>query len=164
MVLDNMQIAFDLHFLLLRSSKSQHTLGHEDIVRRAVGLFDKVIVAIGANSDKHGQFSIEQRKEWIEQTFVDLDQVEVAVYEGLTTEFCRSVGATVLVRGVRNGLDLAYEQQIADLNRRIAPEIETVLLMTRPELSDVSSSAIRELLKYNMSVDELIPSKINIVN
>lgn len=140
------------------------TLGHEDIVRRAAQLFDKVIVAVGVNSDKHGRFSVEQRMEWVRQTFADLKQVEVVQYEGLTTEFCRSVGATVLVRGVRNGIDLAYEQQIADLNRRIAPEIETVLLMTRPQLSDVSSSAVRELLRYGKSVEAMVPNKIKIEN
>ena len=125
-------------------------------------MFDKVIVAIGVNSEKHSMFSVEQRKQWVEQTFLDIDNVETIAYEGLTTQFCRNVGAKYLIRGVRNSMDLIYEQQIADLNRRVAPEIETVLLLTRPELADISSSAVRELLKYHISVKNMIPNNINI--
>ena len=138
------------------------TIGHMDIVCRAANMFDKVIVAIGVNSEKHSMFSVEQRKQWVEQTFLDIDNVETIAYEGLTTQFCRNVGAKYLIRGVRNSMDLIYEQQIADLNRRVAPEIETVLLLTRPELADISSSAVRELLKYHISVKNMIPNNINI--
>lgn len=138
------------------------TIGHEDLVRRALGLFDQIVVAVGANSGKNGMFPVEQRLEWIRQTFADCDHVEVCAYEGLTTDFCHKVGARYLLRGVRGITDMAYEQQIADLNRRLAPEIETVLLMPRKELVDVSSSAVRELLHYGKPVVDMVPNTVNI--
>lgn len=138
------------------------TLGHEDLVRRSLSLFDTVVVAVGANSDKHGMFSVDQRLEWIKATFADCANVEVAQYEGLTVDFCNAIGARYLLRGVRNVMDMAYEQQIADLNRRIAPSIETVLLMPRPDLADVSSSAVRELLRYGKPIDGLVPPCVDI--
>ena len=138
------------------------TKGHEDLVRRACGLFDRIVVAIGTNSDKRCMFDVEQRLKWIRQTFADLPEVGTACYSGLTTDFCKEVGAQYMLRGIRNANDLAYEQQIADINRRVAPEIETVMLLTRPELADVSSSAVRELLRYGKSVAELVPTCLDV--
>ncbi|MCQ2296984.1 MAG: pantetheine-phosphate adenylyltransferase [Bacteroidales bacterium] len=138
------------------------TIGHEDVVRRALPLFDRIVVAVGCNSSKRCMYDVEQRMEWIRATFEDCPQVDVLSYEGLTTDFCRQIGAGYLLRGVRNMMDMAYEQQIADLNLRLAPDIETVFLLTRKEYSDVSSSAVRELLRYGKPVGLMLPSKISI--
>lgn len=133
------------------------TLGHEDLVRRSAGMFDKLVVAIGANSEKKCCYDTETRMNWIKGVLGDLENVEVHCYEGLTADYCKQIGAGYLLRGVRNAMDLAYEQQIAEFNRRVAPEIETVLLMTRPELADISSTAVREMLRYGKSVKGMVP-------
>lgn len=136
------------------------TIGHEDLVNRACSMFDKIVVAVGTNGDKHGLFPVEKRIEWIAKTFDDNPQVSVSSYDGLTIDFCKSIGAKFLLRGIRNAIDLVYEQQIADVNRRLDDQIETVFLLTRPEYADVSSSTVRELLKYGKNIDSLVPHKV----
>lgn len=138
------------------------TVGHEDIVRRALPLFDRVVVAIGHNGAKRSYFPLEQRLEWIRRAFADSEKVEAAVYEGLTTDFARECGARYLLRGVRNGSDLEYEQQVAAANRRLAPELETVLLMTGKDYVDVSSTLVRELHRHGRSVSDLLPRGVEI--
>lgn len=137
------------------------TKGHEHIVAKALPLFDKLYIAIGFNANKKSVFSVEQRKAWIEQIYFEQSKVEVICYEGLTTDLCRSLGARYLVRGVRNTSDYAAEQELALVNRRLNPNVETILLPTDPEYTIISSSLVRELwtLKadYTPFVSYLLP-------
>lgn len=133
------------------------TRGHADIVRRACRMFGHVVVAVGVNSGKHSFFPLEERMERLRQAFADMPQVEVISYEGLTVDACRRCGATVLLRGVRNAADWEEEQNIAFVNRRLAPDIETVLLPADDALVHVSSSNVREILRYGGDVSDFLP-------
>jgi len=132
------------------------TKGHEEIVRKAVPLFDKIYVAVGENANKHSCFTLEQRLLWIRRTFADEPSVEVAVYEGLTIDFCRKVNARFIVRGLRNSLDFQYEKDIAEANRHLAPEVETIFLLSSPALAHVSSSLVRELYHHHANYSEYL--------
>lgn len=121
------------------------TKGHEHLVEKALPLFDKLFIAIGFNAAKKSVFSVEQRKAWIEQIYIEQPNVEVISYEGLTTDLCRRLGARFLVRGVRNTTDFAAEQELALINHRLNPQVETILLPTDPEYAIISSSLVREL-------------------
>lgn len=132
------------------------TRGHHDIVKRALSMFDKVIVAIGNNVEKSMKLTSEQRKAFIESVYVDEPRVEVAVYDGLTVDFARSIGASALLRGVRSVKDFEYERDLADVNMRIGG-IETVILISSPEYAVVSSSLVRELISHGKDVSEFLP-------
>lgn len=138
------------------------TRGHENIVRRACGMFDEVIVAIGVNSNKKYMFPLEQRQAWIEEVFADLPNVRSAVYEGLTLDFCKAEGANVMLRGMRNGGDFEYERTIAQMSRTMDSGVETVLLFTDPEFAPISSTLVREVYKHGGDVSPFIPTKIRI--
>lgn len=138
------------------------TRGHENIVRRGAQLFDEVIVAIGKNSTKSSLFPLEKRKRWIEQTFRDIANVRVEVYDGLTVEFCKSVGAKFLLRGLRNGGDFEYERTIAHMNKALWNELETVLAFTDPEFASVHSTVIREIYRNNGDVSKFVPHQIDL--
>ena len=135
-----------------------YTRGHHAIVERALSMFDKVVVAIGNNVEKAMMLTPEQRKAFIESVYVDEPRVEVAVYDGLTVDFARSIGASALLRGVRSVKDFEYERELADVNLRLGG-IDTVLLVSEPEYAHVSSSLVRELLKYGKDVSDLLPQK-----
>ncbi|MBR6062771.1 MAG: pantetheine-phosphate adenylyltransferase [Bacteroidales bacterium] len=132
------------------------TKGHEEIIRKALPLFDKIYVAIGENANKKYCFPLEKRQQWIRQFFFQESAVEVAVYEGLTVDFCRKVKAQFILRGLRNPLDFQYEKDIAEANRRLAPEIETVFLLSSPELAHVSSSLVRELYHHQGNYSDYV--------
>lgn len=132
------------------------TKGHEEIIRKALPLFDKIYVAIGENANKKYCFPLEKRQQWIRQVFFQESAVEVAVYEGLTVDFCRKVKAQFILRGLRNPLDFQYEKDIAEANRRLAPEIETVFLLSSPELAHVSSSLVRELFHHQGNYSDYV--------
>ncbi len=132
------------------------TKGHEEIIRKALPLFDKIYVAIGENANKKYCFPLEKRQQWIRQVFSQESAVEVAVYEGLTVDFCRKVKAQFILRGLRNPLDFQYEKDIAEANRRLAPEIETVFLLSSPELAHVSSSLVRELYHHQGNYSDYV--------
>ena len=132
------------------------TKGHEEILRKALPLFDKIYVAIGENANKKYCFPLEKRQQWIRQVFFQESAVEVAVYEGLTVDFCRKVKAQFILRGLRNPLDFQYEKDIAEANRRLAPEIETVFLLSSPELAHVSSSLVRELYHHRGNYSDYV--------
>lgn len=132
------------------------TKGHEEIVRKAVPLFDKIYVAIGENANKKYCFPMEKRLQWIRQAFADESKVEVVVYEGLTIDFCRKVGARFILRGLRNSMDFQYEKDIAEANRHLAPEVETIFLLSSPELAHVSSSLVRELYHHQGNYSEYV--------
>ena len=133
-----------------------YTRGHHALVERALALFDTVVVAVGRNLDKECMFSIEERVSAIEKLYAGNGRVKVAVYDTLTMDFAQSVGATALLRGVRSVKDFEYERDIADINLRLGG-IDTVLLVSEPEYAAISSSVVRELMKYGKDVSELLP-------
>ena len=138
------------------------TRGHENIVRRAASIFDEIIVAIGSNSSKKSMFSLEQRKQWLEEVFSDIDNVKVDAYDGMTMDYCKKVDAGFMLRGVRNGSDFEYERTIAQMTKFMAPHLETVILFTDPELSAINSTVVREILRNNGDVTQFIPSSIHV--
>ncbi|MEJ7558307.1 MAG: pantetheine-phosphate adenylyltransferase [Pedobacter sp.] len=133
------------------------TIAHADILKRALPLFDKVIVGIGINSAKQGCFSPEERKGVVKAVFAGIDKVEVQLYEGLTVTFCKQNGATFIIRGVRSVGDFEYEKPIAQINQTMMPDIETILLFSRPEYGAISSTIVREILKHGGDVSKFIP-------
>ena len=133
------------------------TKGHHALVLRALAMFDKVVVAVGRNMGKKCLFSVEQRVEAIEKLYAADKRVEVMTYDGLTMDLAKEIGATALLRGVRNTKDFEYEREIADVNFRIGG-IETVLLMSEPEHASISSSIVRELMNYGKDVTALLPN------
>lgn len=141
---------------LFPGSFDPFTRGHESIVRRALPLFDRFIIAIGVNADKRSFMTMEQRKAWIESVFKDDPHVEVCTYSGLTVDLAREVGAQFIVRGVRLIQDFENEKHLAEINRDLTG-IETILLYTLPEYSHISSSIVRELVRYCQDVSPYLP-------
>ena len=133
-----------------------YTRGHHALVERALALFDTVVVAVGRNLEKKCMLSVEERVAAIEKLYAGNGRVKVAVYDTLTMDFAQSVGATALLRGVRSVKDFEYERDIADINLRLGG-IDTVLLVSEPEYAAISSSVVRELMKYGKDVSELLP-------
>jgi len=138
------------------------TRGHESIVRRALPLFDKIIVAIGVNADKSGYFPVAKRMEWLNETFGDLPQVSVESYEGLTVDFCKKMNASYIIRGLRTSADFEFERSVAQVNLKLVADIETVFLLTLPEYVMVTSSIVREVHKYGGDIGQFIPDQISI--
>ncbi|MBQ1780919.1 MAG: pantetheine-phosphate adenylyltransferase [Bacteroidales bacterium] len=126
-------------------SFSPFTKGHEDIIAKALPLFDKIIIAIGHNYQKKDSFTVEQRLRWISDLYTDEPRVSVRAYTGLTTEFCRQENARYLIRGVRNTLDFIQEENMHDANRELSSEMETILMFASPKWRAVSSTLVREL-------------------
>lgn len=141
---------------LFAGSFDPFTRGHQSIVDRTLAIADEVVIAIGVNSGKTPMFSLEQRTEMIRRVYAGNERVRVESYSGLTTDFAQSIGATFLVRGVRSIMDFEAEKNMADVNRKLAG-IETVLLITEPEFSSISSSIVRELMSYGKDVTEFLP-------
>lgn len=134
------------------------TYGHLDIIERASKLFDQLVVFISPNSDKNNEFTEEKRLKWLNESTKHLSNVICKIQSGLVVEACKSVNATVLVRGIRNGVDCTYEQNMAFMNARLNEDIETVCLFTRPEYSLYSSSNVRELFKYGQDISGFVPA------
>ena len=133
------------------------TKGHLDVIERASKMFDTLVVFIASNSSKQSQFTMEQRLEWLEKSTAHLDNVQCKIQKGLVVEACQSVHATVLVRGIRNEQDCAYEQNMAFVNAHLDDQIETICLFTKPEYYLYSSSNVRELLKYGQDISMFVP-------
>ena len=140
------------------------TLGHYDIVERATPLFDKIIIAIGQNSQKKYMFSLEQRMEFIKKTFKDFPNVEVHHFEGLTIDYCRSKNVNFILRGLRNPADFEFEKAIAQTNRELTKEnkIETLFLLTSASKSFISSSIVREILTFGGNYEILVPDAVRV--
>ena len=145
---------------LFPGSFDPFTAGHLNILTRALGMFDEVTVAIGINQDKRGFFSNEQKIEIIKQAVKGLENVDVIEYDGLTVDICRQLGVRHIVRGVRNMLDFENERAIADANRRIAPEIETIIIPTAQEFAHISSSAVRDILRHRGDTSLFLPEGV----
>jgi pantetheine-phosphate adenylyltransferase len=138
------------------------TTGHIDIVKRAIPLFDKIILAIGVNSVKSSLFSLEQRLEWLNVVFKDYKTVEVGHFEGLTVHYCEKVGARYLLRGLRNASDFDYEKTISQLNSIVGKDVDTVFLISQPEFSHISSTIVREIIKGKGDTTSFLPPQVKI--
>lgn len=145
---------------LFPGSFDPFTAGHLNILHRALTMFDEVTVAIGINQDKCGFFSNGQKIDIIRQATAGLDNVSVIQYDGLTVDICRELGIRHIVRGVRNMLDFENERAIADFNRRLAPEIETIIIPTAQEFAHISSSAVRDILRHNGDSSLFMPEGV----
>jgi pantetheine-phosphate adenylyltransferase len=144
---------------LFPGSFDPFTLGHYDIIKRGVTLFDEVIVAIGINADKKYMFSLEQRKKFIEDAFADEPKISVVTYKGMTVDFCKEIGVEFILRGLRNPADFEFEKAIAHTNRDLAP-IETVFLLTSAKTSYISSSIVRDVIRNNGDYTKLVPKSV----
>ncbi len=138
------------------------TIGHESVITRALPLFDVIIVAIGANTNKPAYFSIEQRMQMIREVFRDNDSVKVQSYQGLTVEFCRQSGARYLLRGLRTASDFEYERAIAQTNKAMYPELESVFLLTIPEHTPINSTIVRDIIRHGGDASQFVPRAIDL--
>jgi pantetheine-phosphate adenylyltransferase len=147
---------------LFPGSFDPFTEGHLNILKRALTMFDEIVVAVGVNQDKSGFFTTEQKLDIIRQATKDLKGVRAVNYDGLTIEICRQLGIKHIVRGVRNMLDFENERSIADANRRLAPEIETIIIPTAQEFAHISSSAVRDILRHNGDTSLFMPEGVKL--
>lgn len=138
------------------------TVGHEALVKRALPLFDKVIIAVGENAEKKNLFSIEMRLKMISMVFENESKVEVTRFTGLTVDFCKRYNASYIVRGLRTAADFEYERALGQMNRKMAPEIDTVLLFTSTEHTPVNSTIVRDIIKHGGDASPFVPATIKI--
>ena len=136
------------------------TKGHENILKRALPLFDKIIIAIGVNSNKNYYFSLEQRIEWLKKVFENERNVEIETYTGLTVDFCKKMDAHYILRGLRTSADFEFEKAIAQNNKIMAQEIETVFILPIPELSAINSTIVRDIVRNNGDASPFVPKGI----
>ncbi len=136
------------------------TKGHENILRRALPLFDEIIIAIGINNSKQNYFPMEKRKEWIRQVFADEPKVRIESYTGLTIHFCKKMNATYILRGLRTSADFEFEKSIAQNNKIMAPEIETVFILPIPELSAINSTIVRDIIRNGGDATPFVPKGV----
>ena len=137
------------------------TIGHLDIINRALPLFDKLYIGIGRNVNKVPMFSVEQRLEWIKELFSDCEKIEGIVYEGLTVDCCKKVQANFIVRGIRYVNDFEYEKAIADMNRSLDGDIETVFLTCLPQYTSVASTLVRDVIRNGGNAEPFLPEVVS---
>lgn len=137
------------------------TIGHESIVRRAIPMFDKIIIMIGYNSNKKSFFSLKKREKWINQVFEKDNTVEVKSFEGLTIDFCKIVNAKYILRGIRTSSDFEYERAIAQVNKQMYPDIESVFLLTTPEHTPIQSTIVRDIIHHGGDASMFLPEGLN---
>ena len=135
------------------------TLGHLDIINRGLPLFDEIVIAIGINADKSYMFSLEKRIQFIEETFKDEPKISVTTYAGLTTDFCKEIGAEIILRGLRNPADFEFEKAIAQTNRKLSG-IDTVFFLTSADTSFISSSIVRDVHRNGGDIKGLVPKSV----
>ena len=138
------------------------TIGHEGIVRRALCLFDEIIIAVGANALKKSYYSLETRKEMIASVFKDEPRIKVDHYEGLTVDYCRRMGAEYLLRGLRTAADFEFERAIAQVNRTLEPTVESVFLLTVPEHTSINSTIVRDIIRSGGDASRFVPAAIDL--
>ena len=143
-------------------SFSPFTLGHKSVVDRSLPLFDKIIIAIGINAEKNEYFSIEEREDWIKEIYKNNPKIEVQFYDGLTLDFCEKVDAKYILRGLRDSHDFKYEKNIAQTNKNLNSEVETIFIITPPEISHISSTIIRDIIKNGGDVSQFLPKEIDL--
>lgn len=137
------------------------TLGHYDIIKRGVKLFDEIVIAIGINAEKKYMFDLEERRHFIEEAFKDQPKVRIMTYEGMTIDFCKKVKASFILRGLRNPADFEFEKAIAHTNRRLS-KIETVFLLTAANTSHISSSIVRDVIRNKGNYRLLVPDSVRV--
>ncbi len=135
------------------------TLGHVDIINRALPLFDEIIIAIGINADKKYMFSLKDRVNFIKETYKGEPKIKVETYEGLTTDFCEKTGVDFILRGLRNPADFEFEKAIAQTNRKLS-NIETVFLLTSANTSYISSSIVRDVYRHGGDISNFVPKSV----
>lgn len=135
------------------------TIAHVDILKRALPLFDKIVVGIGLNSSKQNFLSAQKRLEILTDVFKGEEKVEIQTYEGLTIDFSKKINASYMLRGIRSAADFEYERAIAQINKTMMPEIETILLLSQPEYSAISSTIVRDILRNHGDVSRFVPSE-----
>lgn len=138
------------------------TIGHASLVRRGLNLVDEIVISIGINDSKRSYFSLEQRIQMIEKLYANDDRISVSSYDSLTVDFADKIDAKFIIRGIRSVNDFEYEKTIADMNRNISG-IETLVLFTEPELTHISSTIVRELLRYKHDISKFVPEGIGII-
>src|SRR5688572_9891638 len=136
------------------------TKGHESIIKRALPLFDEIIIGIGQNTTKQYFFPIDKREEFIKKTFVGQPKIKVMLYRGLTIDFCKEIGASYILRGLRTSADFEFERVIAQMNHAMAQQIDTVFLLSEPSLSHISSTVVRDILLHKGDVSLFVPDAI----
>ena len=136
------------------------TLGHTDVIDRALDLFDEIVVGIGTNSSKTPMFALDLRIKWIRDIYADNPKVKVLSYSGLTTQFCDKINARFILRGIRGVADFEYEKAIADVNKMMNNKLETVFLACSPKYSTIASTLVRDVLKYGGDASQLVPAAV----
>ena len=147
---------------LFPGSFDPFTAGHLNILKRTLTMFDKVVVAVGINQDKRGFYDLDMRMDIVREAVKGMEGVDIVKYDGLTIDVCRSLGIHHIVRGVRNMIDFETERSIADANRRLAPEIETIIIPTAQEFAHISSSAVRDLLSHGGDTSIFMPEGVRL--
>lgn len=143
-------------------SFSPFTKGHKAIIKRALPLFDKIIIAVGINYKKHQHYSIEKRIKWINDVYFNNPKIFIKSYKGLTVDFCKKENAKYILRGLRDFNDFKFEKNIAQMNKSLNSEIETIFLITSPETSHISSTIVRDIIKNGGDASQFLPKEINI--
>lgn len=138
------------------------TLGHVSVIKRAIPLFDKVIIAIGDNANKKHMFPAEQRGKWITEVFKNESKIVIDVYNGLTVEYCKKKKAHFILRGLRTSADFEFERSIAQINRRLAPEIDTLFILTEAKYTPISSSIVRDVIRNGGNIAEFVPPEVKV--
>jgi pantetheine-phosphate adenylyltransferase len=138
------------------------TIGHEGIIKRALNIFDEIIIAVGANALKKSFYSVETREKMISKIFENEPRIKVDHYEGLTVDYCRAHNAKFLLRGLRTAADFEFERAIAQVNKAMAPEIESVFILTVPEHSPVNSTIVRDIIRSGGDASRFVPSSIDL--
>ena len=138
------------------------TIGHEGIILRALGLFDEIIIAVGANALKKNYYSLKARKKMISKVFKNDPRIKVDHYEGLTVDFCKNNGAKYILRGLRTAADFEFERAIAQVNKVMASDIESVFLLTVPEHTHINSSIVRDIIRSGGDASQFVPDSINL--
>lgn len=138
------------------------TKGHENILLRALPLFDEVIISIGKNTSKQNYFTLEQREKWIRQVFKNEPKVRIETYTGLTIDFCKKMKADYILRGLRTSADFEFEKAIAQNNKIMAPEIETIFILPLSELSAINSTIVRDIIRYGGNAAPFVPDSIDV--
>lgn len=138
------------------------TKGHESIVRRGIALFDEIVIAVGINSTKEYFFPLEKRLEWLNKVFADEPKVRIEKYEGLTIDFCKKINARYILRGLRTSADFEFERGIAQMNKEMLPELETVFILATPELSAINSTIVRDILRNGGDASRFVPKGVDL--
>lgn len=133
------------------------TRGHENVIHRAIPLFDRIIVAIGENAEKRSMFPVERRIAWIKKTFANEPKILVERYSGLTVDFCRSINARYILRGIRTSADFEFERSIGQINKMLLPEIETLFFLSTPEFTALNSSIVRDIIRHGGNPYPFVP-------